>query len=114
MAFVWAMWALNPEVVENYLYVEKFIKTSVGIQLPWILKNTDSGYFEDEHSSFKPDWVGQNTDPDEIYSRQIMKEEPSYSPDHGEIEKLTGEDIPDNLGFTEGDDIYDWDDATEF
>lgn len=114
MAFVWAMWAINPEVIETYLYVEKFIKTSVGIQLPWILKNTSSGYFEDEQSSFAPDWVGQNTDPDEVYSKHIMKEEPSYSPDHGEIEKLTGEDIPDNLGFTEGEDIYDWDDATEF
>lgn len=66
MAFIWAMFCLQEEIIDNYYIVEKYFLTNVGIKLPESVKSYSNKYYAEEANEDIYD-----VDPDETFRKQL-------------------------------------------
>lgn len=53
MAFIWAIYTLSPELVENYFIVEQRMKNLFDVEIPIKLQNFQTDYYSDIETSFR-------------------------------------------------------------
>lgn len=93
MAFIWGMFCLNPDIVESIFNVTKYAKIKeIGLDIPLFLQSMNSSYF----SEFGFGGDDHEVNPDEVYNTQLFGKNTA-------TEKISEEDMPKVLGFTEGD-----------
>ena len=112
MSFIWAILALNPTLVENYLVVDKFMKTERGFLLPHILKNVDAGYYKESVDGFDSDSFKELNSETYVPKnlQKVEKHEIEESPDdEGEDPAFVGLISGDQQGVAAGVDEADWD-----
>ena len=123
MSFVWAMMALNPQIVESYFVVERNVTTKRGFTLPGLIRSPDAGYYSEGDAGIpgipavkRPATPGLPNDEDLMTtldddfstkprSMRALKKAEDLGPKNGE------EDFR-KLAFTSADDpTDDWEDS---
>ena len=67
MSFIWGLFCLQEEIIDNYYNVERFETTSINITIPTIIKNFNGEYFNYN----EPKQTNVNSDIDNIYKNLV-------------------------------------------